>query len=126
MAGDRPLIYLIAKNWRERTLIRAQLMEEGYDVDGLEGLEDLVEGRKPDLIIFNTLDQPSPKEGISRLRDLYPTTPLLVIAGTLEAEMEGIGIIPLHRPLSIGDLCQRVRSLLRRPGQQGRRDVQRP
>ncbi len=130
MGGERrhPIL-LIAREWRERTLIRAQLMEEGYEVEGYEGPEDLPEGIRPSLIILNTYGQRFSEETFIELKERFGKVPVLVIGDITDRSLHYIGkyATTLFRPVSIEELCKEIRRLLpKMPGQQGQQGAQGP
>lgn len=114
MGDEKKRIVLIVRDWRERTLIRAQLMEEGYEVDGYERPEDLPEGITPSLIIFDTHGQSFSEETFRWLKEGYGDVPCVVIAEITDRPLPYIRryAIPLFRPISIEELCKKVKDIL--------------
>jgi DNA-binding response OmpR family regulator len=116
-------ILLIAADWQFRTLVRAQLLEEGLSVRSLPSLEvalaDLLRGgEQPQLTI---LDVEEPHTEVRQLRDLWQLTnqaPLLLCGGILNrALLERDDLPPaqvLLRPFRVGDIVERARELLTR------------
>lgn len=110
--GFKPLIFIIARDWRERVLLKAQLLEEGYQVEGFEVPEDLPLREKPALIIFNTFNQTYSEETLKRIKEAYPEAPILIIADTTDRGVDYLqryGPI-LFRPISIEELCGMVKA----------------
>jgi DNA-binding response OmpR family regulator len=111
-------IWLIAPTWQVRALVRAQLIEEGYEVTAVEGWDALAEllGEEvtaPHLVIVE-LTGAEPPGALSLLRSMPVPRIALRAAGdpTVAAlRAEGVDRV-LSRPYSVGDVAHAVRALL--------------
>ena len=97
-----------AEQW-PRAMLRAELIERGFDAVGYITVRDAIESlpeRPPDLIVVDLRGQPL--RFVERLRDIG--VPVLVIGGTPEindlsaAEWAAV----MRRPVSIGEIADRV------------------
>ena len=111
-------ILLIAAGWRLRALVRAQLLEEGFEVRALPALEVALAylsrgGERPALILLDTLGVAFDAQAMSDLRQLSGQAPLILCAGAcspVEAWQEGWATARvLRRPFRVGDLVEEVR-----------------
>ena len=118
--GDR--IWLIAPDWQVRALVRAQLLEEGYDVtavedwDSLQALLQEEEVVAPGLVIAE-LTGDEPPAALALLRTFPARRLVLRGAGAPDAaalRAAGIDAV-LSRPYDIGAIVRAVRSLLGEP-----------
>ena len=103
------VIWIIdAEQW-PRALLRAELIERGYDAAGYITVRDAIDSlpwRRPDAIVVELRGQPMPL--VERLLEL--DVPIVVVGGVLE-----IHDLPaanwtavLRRPVSLGDIADRV------------------
>ena len=116
-----PDVVLLGVDWQSRALIRAQLIEEGYEVVAIDTWPDmrrhLRPGSRPRLALVDLYRMPNPEEILDALRILMkPDRVLLLTAiGTLsDAELERFGFRALHRPIAIEEIVHTVRELLSR------------
>lgn len=103
------VIWLIdAEQW-PRALLRAELLERGFDAVGYITVRDAVDTlpeRYPDAIVVELRGQPLPL--VERLRKLG--VPVVIIGGTSELPdlpPEGWAAI-LRRPISLGEIADSV------------------
>jgi DNA-binding response OmpR family regulator len=117
-------ILLIAADWRLRTLVRAQLLEEGYSVWAFPSLEialaDLIRsGEQPRLTILDTQGIDLDRRALSDLGRLTEGVPLILCEGVFSrVEQSQEGMLPaqvLLRPFRVGDLVAQVRKVLECP-----------
>lgn len=122
-APRRPIdVVLLAADWKTRAPLRAQLIEEGFEVVANDTWKDarryLRQGTKPSLVV---VDLQGLSEADTVLRDLKvlmkPDRVLVISAiGTESIEsVQGLGFSVAARPVSIGDLVASVRALLSLP-----------
>ncbi len=114
-------IILIAKQWKARAFITAQLLEEGYKVMALRTIEEAMRLRaqwmtRPRLIILDTLGQSLSETTLADLRALSGDTPILVCTGPfdlarLDLKKAGFANL-LVRPFAVGDVVNAVREAL--------------
>jgi hypothetical protein len=112
MAPDSPPdIVLLGAEWQPRALLRAQFLEEGFDVVATDTWpavrRQLRPGSKPQLAIVDLRGLPDPERVLDELRLLMKPHRVLVIAalGTVEpAVIERLGFSVVSRPAAIGDV----------------------
>jgi DNA-binding response OmpR family regulator len=100
-ASLRPQLLLVLQNRALRSLIGAELLEEGYGVRGLETLEEALslmgsDRIRPALVILDTLEQPLT---LASLDSLPADLPLLVLTGPLDPGGPLLADRPLTRLL---------------------------
>jgi DNA-binding response OmpR family regulator len=97
-----------AEQW-PRALLRAELIERGFDAVARITVRDAVESlpeRLPDAIVVDLRGQPLPL--VERLRGLG--VPVVIVAGTPEINdlPGGEWVAVMRRPVSIGEIADRV------------------
>src|SRR5919109_2293318 len=114
-----PDIVLLGSEWRPRALIRAQLIEEGFEVVATNSWpmmrRRLRPGMKPRLALVDLQGLPEPAEVLNELRVLMKPERVLVLTaiGTLSAaDVERRGFRIISRPIMIADIVQVVASMI--------------
>jgi DNA-binding response OmpR family regulator len=116
-------ILLIAADRRFRTLVRAQLLEEGFEVSAWPSLEYALAhllrgGEPPQLIILDAEGIEIKARVVADVWQLTGQAPLLLCAGVYSrAELDREGFPParvLLRPFRVEDVAQEVRKVLGR------------
>jgi hypothetical protein len=112
---------LLAPEWQTRALIRAQLIEEGFDVLGTDTWpatrRHLKRGIKPRIVIVDLKGLPDPARVLGDLHALMDPghVLVLVVSGTAaRRDLERQGFRVLSRPFAINDLVRGSRRLLAR------------
>jgi len=114
-------IILVAREWKARTLLRAQLLEEGYEVTALRTIEEammlLCRGMvRPRLIILDTIGQSLKEPMLTDLQALAGNAPILVCTGPFDLarlDFEEVGLTNLLvRPFTVGDVVNAVCEIL--------------
>jgi hypothetical protein len=108
-------IVLLGIEWQTRALLRAQLIEEGFEVLATDTWpmmrQHLRPGEKPRLAIVDLQGLPEPERVLNDLRILMKPNRVLVLTAIdtvpLEA-IEQLGFRVLKRPVSIGDVVTAV------------------
>ena len=100
-----------AEHW-PRALLRAELIERGFDAVGYETVRDAIDSlpmRTPNAIVVDLRGQPIPQ--VERL--LRIGVPVVIIAGIPEINdlPEAAWAAVLRRPVSIGEIADRVATL---------------
>ena len=115
-----PEIMVLGPAWRERALLRAQLIEEGHDVIAIEAwpIPRLYRqpGMTPRVMIVDLHGLPDPRATLDELRVVIPPDRVLVVTalGTLTAdEIRRLGFMAIERPATIGQIVAAAASLLR-------------
>jgi len=106
-----PDIVLLCTEWQPRALIRAQLIEEGFDVVATDTWpmmrRHLRPGSTPRLAIVDLKGLPNPDDLLDDLRVLMKARQVLVLTatGTVRPEkIERLGFRTLSRPIIIRDV----------------------
>jgi hypothetical protein len=114
-----PDIVILAVEWRSRALIRAQLIEECFDVAATNTWSMmrryLRPGSKPRLAIVDLQNLANSKEILRDLGVLMQPSRVLVLraSGTVsQAEIERLGFRVMNRPISIKDIIAAARLIL--------------
>jgi DNA-binding response OmpR family regulator len=119
--GVHRFVFVIEDDKATRDSLCELLARNGYRAlpfsDGGEALKALC-GAKPSLVLLDLeLRQVSGQDFMRRARSagLLREVPVLVLTGTLPAELEGAaGVLP--KPVQAGDLVGRIHQLLREHG----------
>ena len=114
MQSNNPVIWIIdAEQW-PRALLRAELIERGFDAVGYVTVRDAIDSlpeRRADAIVVELRGQPMPL--VERLPAIG--VPVIVIGGTLEVnDLSGrVWAAVMRRPVSLGEIADRVAALVR-------------
>lgn len=113
-------VLLIAPEWPERALLRAQLIDEGFEVAAVDAWPIPSEYARPPLkprvVVIDLRGLPHPDYALSGLAVLFPPSSVLVLTalGTQPTEdITRLGFQLLPRPVSVGTIVARIRELLR-------------
>jgi CheY-like chemotaxis protein len=109
-------VILIGKGWQSRALVRAQLIEEGVDVEAyltasaaMEGTGELL----PALLVADLSESDNPAEEISELAEWTRQIPVWIIAGRdliAGKLLRGRGFeMILLRPIDLGELVEQIK-----------------
>jgi DNA-binding response OmpR family regulator len=106
-------LLLIVPDRRLRSLLLAQLGEEGYGVAAVPTVRHgrllLHHGLRPGLVVLDLVALGEPDEAILRLRE-EAQAPLLALGGAVEQERaRRLGLEVLSRPFTIAQLVARIR-----------------
>jgi ActR/RegA family two-component response regulator len=125
-----PDIVLLATDWQPRALIRAQLMEDGFEVVATNTWpmmrRHLRPGTKPRLAIVDLKGLPNPGGVLGDLRVLMTPERVLVLTamGTVPtANIQRLGFHVLSRPIVIEKIVQEAASAIRSSGAPAARAV---
>src|SRR5262245_48758680 len=118
MRPPTPDIVLLAPEWQPRALIRAQLIEEGFDVVATDTWpmmrRHLRPGRKPRLAIVDLKDLEKPEDVLRDLAVLVKPERVLVVGATATvplSELSRLGFHVVRRPVTIAAIVRAVRRL---------------
>ena len=115
-------VLLIGKDWKTRALLRAQLLEEGVDVEAYESLAEALEasigiGEVPALLIGDLSESADPAVATAQLAHWSKRIPIWIIASRSvvdEKELQGRGFeAVLFRPIDVGELVERIKQRVR-------------
>jgi hypothetical protein len=108
-----PDIVLLATDWQPRTLIRAQLIEEGFEVAATDSWPMMrryfAPGPIPQLAIVDLQGLQDPSSVLDGLHRLTKPERVLVLTslGTIpKADLERLGFHVLARPLAIEEITR--------------------
>jgi len=117
-----PDVVLLSAERLTRAPLRAQLIEDGFEVIGTETWQTLRThlrpGAKPGMAIVDLQGLPNPAEVLDGLRVLMKPGRVLVLTalGTVPPdEIAHAGFKVLHRPASIEEVIAAARSALAKP-----------
>ena len=125
MSGKRepaPDIVLLASEWQPRAMLRAQLIEEGFDVVATDRWFELRRllrpASRPRLVIVDLLGLPDPDRVLNDLAIIMKPRCVLVVtaAGTvLPDQIETRGFLVVSRPVPIGGIVAAAAQAIRNP-----------
>jgi hypothetical protein len=116
-----PDVIVLGAEWRERVLLRAQLIEDGHDVVAVDTwpIPQLHRGAgmRPRVLLIDLHAWPRPRETLDALRVVLPPERILVVIalGSLTGdEVRERGFNVIERPATIGQIVAKVGELLSR------------
>jgi hypothetical protein len=116
-----PDVIVLGAEWPERAFLRAQLIEEGYEVVAVDTwpIPRLYRrsGMKPRVLLIDLHELPNPRETLDEVRFVLPPERVLVVTalGSLTAEeVQACGFHVIERPVSIGQIASETAALLSR------------
>jgi DNA-binding response OmpR family regulator len=109
-----PSVFVVGADWKLRGGVRAELRERGVEALGMERMDDAMRavagGEIPAAIV---VDAECLDAGAAGLDALVRRVPILVVAsGAVETPSFPSGVIVMRRPVSIGEVVNRVIELL--------------
>lgn len=120
MPLKRPDILLLSTTWPERALLRAQLIEEGYDTAAFDEWPipalNLTPGMTPRAAIVDLHALPEPRRVLTELRRIVPPDRVLVLTalGTLnEDDVRRMGFRVMARPIRVSEVVAAAAPLIR-------------
>jgi DNA-binding NtrC family response regulator len=106
-----PEIVLVGVDWRPRALIRAQLLEQGYEVVAVEDWSTARQflranpGVRMLIVDLDELEDPmSVLHDIERVMEPRQVLVLGALGTVAPADVESMGFRALYRPFAIGDV----------------------
>jgi hypothetical protein len=117
---QRPDVLVIDRDWPERALLRAQLVEEGYEAVATDEWPIPATYRRPDMLprvmVVDLHGIPAPRDVLSEIPSvLQPDRVVIVTAlGAVPVdEIRKIGYHVVPRPTTVGQIVAAVARLLR-------------
>lgn len=108
-----PTVLVIGKDWKLRSLVRAELREHGVEALGLETPEEAVQavaaGARPSAVVF---DATSESGSLAALSFAARSVPVLVVTSPGMPAPEWAAAV-LAKPVQVGEIVARVESLLK-------------
>lgn len=111
-------VLIVGKDWQARALLRAQLIEEGVDVEAHESVSDAISSLEasavlPALFIADLFDSDHPAADIDELAKWSQDVPVWIIAShsmITDANLKGRGFeLILFRPVDLGELVGQIK-----------------
>jgi hypothetical protein len=120
---NAPDVIVLGPEWPERALLRAELIENGYDVVAIDAWPIPRAYRRPGMktrvVIVDLRGLPDPRHVLDELRFVIPPDRVLVVTalGTLTIDnIRHFGYHVVTRPTSIHDVVEAAGHLLRAGG----------
>jgi hypothetical protein len=121
MSSQPPDVMLLGAEWPERALVRAQLLEEGYEVVAIDTwpMPKFYRrpGMKPRLLIIDLRGLPDPRDVLDDARFVLPADRVLIITalGTVpERDVRELGYCVIPRPATVETIVRTAAALLTR------------
>lgn len=110
MSGERVL--LIQEEWPARSLLKAELEEDGREVLGADTIATALSlatarGFRPDVIVLDTVGLSASLADVEALQFLRGSSPLILLLSTQQESPLAVRLQPsaiLHRPFTVGDV----------------------
>jgi DNA-binding response OmpR family regulator len=124
-AGPRtvapPDVLLVSAHWQSRALVRAQLIEEGFDVVATSSWpvakRHLTPGVTPRMVIVDVRDLPQPEAVLDELKTRINPEQVLVLGATATVSPQVLGKLGyrvLRRPVAIRTIIAAASRLIER------------
>jgi DNA-binding NtrC family response regulator len=114
-------VLLVGKDWTARALLRAQLLEEGIDVEAYESVSEAVDilrerPRLPTLLIADLTASDNPRADADQLASWTAQLPVWIIASHVTVagnnlKHRGFEMV-LFRPLHMNELVNQIKRRL--------------
>jgi CheY-like chemotaxis protein len=114
-------ILLVGRDWQARALLRAQLIEDGFDVEAYEDVSEALDSLYstlplPVLVLADVSANDDPAEDVKQLSTWATRVPIWIIASrsfTSEKSLQSPGIEKvLFRPVDLGALVEQIKHRL--------------
>lgn len=111
-------VVLVGKDWQTRALVRAQLIEEGLEVEAAETVREALStlqepALRPSLLIADVSASDDPSAEIEQLAAWAAWIPVWIIASRnllAEPQLKGRGFeLILVRPIDVGELVVQIK-----------------
>ncbi len=121
--GHMTQILLVGKDWQARTLLRAQLLEEGLDVEAHETVRGALAGLEgstvlPGLLVADLSSSDDPATDAETLATWSREIPTWIIAShslITEKSLKGRGFeMVFFKPVDVGELVEQIKARLER------------
>lgn len=113
---EKKMVFLIGKDWQARALLRAQLLEEGVEVEAYETARAAIDGlgeALPALVVADLSGAPDPTSEIDQLAQWANQMPIWIVAGRsliTEKNLKGRRFeLILFRPVDLGELVEQIK-----------------
>jgi DNA-binding response OmpR family regulator len=114
-------ILIVGKDWQSRALLRAQLLEEGFDVEAHETISDALmtfgdSNRPTNLMIVDVSSGDEPSSSLDVLSTWSRKVPIWIIASQtfiVDKGLRGHGFeMIMLRPVDLGELVDQIKQRL--------------
>jgi len=119
MDTNPPDVILLGPQWPERALLRAQLIEQGYEVVAIDRwpIPRLYRrpAMKPRAMMIDLRGLPEPRATLDEVRFVMPPDRVVVLMalGTLaKDDVQRLGFTVIDRPATVGDVVAAVARVL--------------
>src|SRR5262245_23513323 len=116
--ATQPDVVLLGATWPERALLRAQLIEEGYDVVAIDAWPIPRLYRRPDMkpraMVIDLHGLPEPRATLDEVPIVLQPGRVLVITalGTMTADdVRRMGFRVVERPATVGEVVKAVATM---------------
>ena len=119
-SGQVPDVVLLAADWRPRALLRAQLIEDGFEVCAVDVWPAMVaqfgSGGLPSVAVVDLDGLAEPGRVLEALRELMDPRRVIVLAAAAtvpQARIERLGFRVIRRPFQIGQVVAAAKKIVR-------------
>ncbi len=110
------MVYLTGKDWQARALIRAQLLEEGVEVEAFQTPAEALEGPGellPDLLVADLTSSENPAADCDTLAQWVKQVPIWIVAARnliADRSLKGRGFeMIFYKPVDVGELVEQIK-----------------
>jgi hypothetical protein len=108
-----PIVFVIARDWKLRAAVRAELREHGVEALGMESADDagraISAGQIPSVVVIEAAPEIANEAGIQKLIERVPT--VLVASRTETFPLPPVAAV-FYRPVRIGEIVAQVREII--------------
>ncbi len=106
------IVFVIGRDWKFRALLRAELVEKGFEAMGLESLDEagrlLASGALPRLTVFDMTDFDAARDLAGLLAFSKSGRLLLLISPGMDLPQELCSATTMARPVAIGTIVEEI------------------
>ncbi|HVC00403.1 MAG TPA: hypothetical protein VNJ12_13880 [Candidatus Dormibacteraeota bacterium] len=107
-----PVVFVIASDWKLRSMVRAELRERGIDALGMRNAAEagahIASGTLPSAVVLEACARAGPG-----LESLARRVPFVVVASAVQGQVWPRAARLLRRPVRIGEIVTAVLEVLR-------------
>ncbi len=117
------MILIISTDLRFRSMVGAELIEKGYEVEGVEAIQDslrvLARDKTSQLVLVEARGQDLSQSGLALLGEISRKSAVVVCAGPFDAGVDfqraGVRHV-ISKPVTVGDIVSEVVRVAGLPG----------
>ncbi len=106
------IVFIIGRDWKFRALLRAELMEKGFEAMGFESLDEagqlLASGTLPRLTVFDMTDYDAARDLAGLLAFSKSGRLLLLVSPGMMLPQELCPAMTITRPVAIGTIVGEI------------------